>query len=158
MTRSERSARNDWAVTMAPKNEQDLFKVMVFSTALAFGALLASLESLRSNATGFSFQVSFRTLGAFLVGAGVALAYWRLLFNSSSAARRTGMVIGTVLLALMGVGAFLYPLRFVSREKLPDILIGLGIAVCALSLVAGLLWSVHRYLDADSAREEQREK
>src|SRR5260370_847196 len=59
--------------TVRAGNEQDLFKVMALSTALAFGALLASLESLRSGAAGFSFQVSFRTLLAFLVGGGIAL-------------------------------------------------------------------------------------
>src|SRR5579862_1998246 len=113
---------------MSADNEKDLFKVIKFSTALAFGALLASLESLRSSAGGFSFQLSYKTLLAFLIGGGIALAYWAVVLRCGAATRRTGVVVGTVLLALFGIGAFLYPLRFVPRDKLPDILIGLGLA------------------------------
>jgi hypothetical protein len=131
-------------------NERDLFKVMAISTALAFGALLASLESLRSGPEGLTFQVSFRTLLAFLAGGGITLGCWRVIIRSGAVVRRTSLVAGTILLALIGIGAFLYPLRFVSREKLPDILVGLGLAACALSVVGGLLWLVHRFLSRDS--------
>ncbi|HWY78609.1 MAG TPA: hypothetical protein VN281_23540 [Verrucomicrobiae bacterium] len=142
---------------MSASNEKDLFKVMKFSTALAFGALLASLESLRSSPAGFSFQLSYKTLLAFLIGAGIAMAYWSLVLRCGAVARRTGVVVGTILLALFGIGAFLYPLRFVPREKLPDILIGLGLAACALSGVGGLLWGARRFLNADSQATEEKE-
>jgi hypothetical protein len=143
--------------TVRAGNEQNLFKVMAISTALAFGALLASLESLRSGVAGFSFQVSLRTLLAFLVGGGMALGYWRVVLKSGDAVRRTGLVAGTVLLVLLGIGAFLYPLRFVSRDKLPDILVGLGLAACALSIVGGLLWLAHKFLSQDSSSQDEKE-
>ena len=130
---------------------------MAFSTALAFGAALASLESLRRDAGGFSFQVSLRTLLAFLVGGGIALAYWLVVLKSRAASQRSGLVVSTVVLLLLGVGAFLYPLRFVSRDKLPDILIGLGLAACALSIVGGLLWLAHRFLSRDSSNQDEKE-
>jgi|SRR5579859_1715602 len=142
---------------MSAGNERDLFKVMAVSTALAFGALLASLESLRAGAAGFSFQVSLRTLLAFLVGGGIALGYWAVVLRSGAAVRRTGLVAGTVFLVSLGIGAFLYPLRFVSRDKLPDILVGLGLAACALSIVGGLLWLVRRFFSQDSASQEEKE-
>ena len=142
---------------MSAGNERNLFKVMALSTALAFGALLASLESLRSDAAGFSFHLSLRTLLAFLVGGGIALGYWRVVLKSGNAVRRTGLVAGTVLLVLLGIGAFLYPLRFVSRDKLPDILVGLGLAAGALSIVGGLLWLARRFLNRDSASQDEKE-
>ncbi len=143
---------------MNANNEKDLFKVIVFSTALAFGALLASLESLQSSPAGFSFQVSFRTLLAFLAGGGIALGYWKVVLKSGAAVRQTGLIIGTVFLVLFGVGAFLYPLRFVSRDKLPDILVGLGLATCALSLVGGLLWLSHKFLSEDTKSQDDKER
>jgi uncharacterized membrane protein YeiB len=129
---------------------------MVFATALAFGALVASLEALRGSPAGLSFHVSIRTLVAFLIGAGVAVACWKLMDSGNSSTQRAGRIIGVAVLVATGLAGLLYPLQFVARDKLPDILIGLAIAVFALSLVGALLWLVHRFLDADTSREEQK--
>jgi hypothetical protein len=62
-----------------------------------------------------------------------------------------------VIVLVLGVGAFLYPLRFVPRDKWPEIRIGLITAVCALSGVACLLWGVKRFVDADERENENEE-
>src|ERR1700755_3143258 len=96
-----------------PENQQKLYRVVTYSTALAFGAMIASLEALRPSSTGFSFEVSFKTLIAFLLGGAIAFPFWKLIFNRSNLSQRklSFVWIGflTVLL-MLGIGAFLYPL------------------------------------------------
>jgi hypothetical protein len=125
------------------------FKIASLGTALGLGAAAASTASLRSSPVGFSFQLSPATFIAFAVGAAVGLIYWRLVANNSKAARRASLLI-----ALAGVGLFLYPLRFVPAGNLHDLIIGLILAACALSIVGFLLWRVKRFLDTDSKQTD----
>jgi hypothetical protein len=131
------------------KSSRDFFKIASLGTALGFGAAAASTASLRSSPVGFSFQLSAATFVAFMVGAAVALVYWKLVASNSRAARRASLLI-----ALAGVGLFLYPLRFVPAGNLLDLIIGLILATCALSLVGFLLWQVKRFLDTDSQQAD----
>jgi hypothetical protein len=134
------------------KNQRRLYPIFTLSTALAFGCMVATLESLRPDSAGFSFEPSYKTLIAFAAGGAIAFPLWRLILNGTRLGQRnlslaTGaMVVGMLIL---GVGAFLYPLRFVPRDKWPEIRTGLLTAVCALSGVACLLWGVKRFVDTD---------
>ena len=140
------------------KNQQRLYPIFTFSTALAFGCMLATLEALRPAPAGFSFELSYKTLIAFLAGGAIAFPLWHLILNGTHLGKRNltlvtgGMV---VLLLVLGVGAFLYPLRFVPRDKWPEIRTGLVTAVCALSGVACLLWGVKRFVDSDEREERE---
>ncbi|EEF58399.1 hypothetical protein [Pedosphaera parvula] len=139
------------------KTQQGLYKLVTYSTAVALGVMVASLEALRPTPSGFSFQISFRTLIAFVLGGAVAFPFWRFIFNGASWSNKRltfAWICFLALLLALGVGAFLYPLRYVPREKLPDILIGLLAAVLALSAIGFLLWRVKRFLDRDSNREK----
>ena len=129
------------------------FKIASLGTALGLGAAAASTASLRSSAVGFSFQLSAGTFVAFAIGAAIALIYWKLVASNSKAARR-----GSILLALAGVGLFLYPLRFVPAGNLHDLIIGLILATCALSIAGFLLWRVKRFLDMDSKQADVRDE
>ena len=93
------------------RSSRDFFKIASLGTALGFGAAAASTASLRSSPTGFSFQITAGTFVAFAIGAAIALIYWKLVASNSKAARR-----GSFLLALAGVGLFLYPLRLFPRK------------------------------------------
>ncbi len=137
---------NAEAVTEAEiKNTEQVLRIATVSTALAFGALAASTEALRSNAAGFCFQASFRTAVAAVIGGAGAVLYWKLAGRGLADARK-----GAWLLVLAGLGFFLYPLRFVSPEKLAETLQGLAFAVVALSTVGFMLWRVKRFLDEDT--------
>ena len=127
------------------RSSRDFYRIASLGTALGFGAAAASTASLRSSPVGFSFQLSPATFIAFAVGAAVGLIYWKLVASNSKAARRASFLI-----ALAGVGLFLYPLRFVPAGNLHDLIIGLILAACALSIVGFLLWRVKRFLDTDS--------
>jgi hypothetical protein len=143
------------------QTQRRLYPIFTLSTAVAFGCMLATLEALRPDADGFSFEVTYKTLIAFVAGGVIAFPLWRLILNGTKLGQRNlnlatgGMV---VLLLVLGVGAFLYPLRFVPREKWPDIRAGLLTAVCALSGVACLLWGVKRFVDADEKEEADHSK
>ena len=132
------------------KNERDIFLIMKFGTALGFGCAAASLQALRASPTGFSFHVSSLALLAFMVGAAAVFACWKIILNRSANHRQKTLRFGVGLgLLLLGVGAFLYPLRFVPRDKFPDLFIGLVTAVCALSIGAGILLLISRFFESD---------
>lgn len=142
------------------KNQQRLYPIFTASTALAFGCMFATLESLRPDSAGFTFELSYKTFIAFVAGGAIAFPVWRLILNGTRLGERNlSLATGTmvVLLLVVGVGAFLYPLRFVPRSKWPEIRTGLLTAVCALSGVAGLLWGVKRFMDADEKNESPSE-
>ena len=128
-----------------------LYKIVLGSTALALGGMAAALEALRPSATGFGFRISVWTFVAFAVGWAAGLLYWKLEARSRLAGR-----IGNAFLLLAGLGGFLYPLRFVPSDKKADIGIGLGLAVCALSMGAFLLWRMKRFFDKDNAAVERK--
>jgi peptidoglycan/LPS O-acetylase OafA/YrhL len=130
-------------------SSRTFFRIASLGTAIGFGCAAASTESLRSSPAGFSFQITAGTFVAFAIGAAIAIFYWRLVVHNSPAVRRS-----SVLLALGGVGLFLYPLRFMPSRNLPELAIGLVSATLALSLVAFLLWKVKRFLDSDERRGE----
>jgi hypothetical protein len=141
--------------------QRRLYPIFTASTALAFGCMAATLEALRPDTAGFSFQVTYKTLLAFVAGAAIAFPLWRFILCGNRLGRRnrsltTGMLVA--LLMILGVGAFLYPLRFVPRSKWPEIRVGLLTAVCALSGVAGLLWGVKRFVDSDEKAERELSK
>jgi hypothetical protein len=142
------------------QTQRRLYPIFTLSTAIAFGCMLATLEALRPDSDGFHFEVSYKTLIAFFAGGAIAFPVWRLILNGTRLGQRnlnfaTGAMV--VLLLILGVGAFLYPLRYVPRDKWPEIRTGLITAVCALSCVAGLLWGVKRFVDSDEKKQEESE-
>jgi hypothetical protein len=129
------------------KSTQTFMRIVTLSTAAPLGFAVAAAQSLRLSPSGFSFQISTATFVAFLAGAIAALLYWRIAAHGALDARRASLG-----LAVVGVGLFLYPLRFVPSGKLLEIAVGLGTAACALSIVGFLLLRVKRFLDADARR------
>ena len=103
------------------KNERDVMRIMIWGTAVAFGFLAATLQALRPKPAGFTFQISALTILAFAVGVGIVLGFWKIILNRSGSSRQKSLRFwAEVLLLCFGMGAFLYPLRFVPSEKLPE--------------------------------------
>ena len=125
-------------------NSRLLMKIVLWSTALSFGCAFASDQALKFTTGGFSFEFSLGTVIAFIVGTGFGLLFWRLAAGGKSSLRKaTGLMI------LVGVGLFLYPLRFVEARHLPEVAVGLIAAVFALSVLGFLTLQVKHYFDAD---------
>jgi hypothetical protein len=140
-----------------PENggDRELLRVMVLGTSLACGAMASSLEALHARAAGFYFILSWRTGVVFVCGAALVLWVWKVVLNETDTPRqRLARRVAKGLLILSAAAAFLYPLRFVPKSKMPEIANGLGMAACALSIVGYLLLRVRRFLEADE-RENQ---
>ncbi len=126
------------------------YRISAISCAISFGFLAASLQCLHRSEAGFSFSASPTTAIAFCLGAALSTAYWKLVLQSNKSRR-----LATALMVLAGIVMFLYPLRFIPAEKLPDMSLGLLFAIIALSGVAALLLMMRRFLDSDKANESE---
>ena len=133
------------------KNGRRLTQIIVYGFSFAFGIVFASLEALRPIPEGFSIELSWRTLLTLVIGTGVMLPCFQIITFSEQNHRRR---MALVLVALLGIAAFFYPLRFVPREKMAAVFTGLGAAVIALFIVAGLLLLLLRFFEREEKRKQ----
>ena len=123
------------------KLTRDFYRVAVLGSALSFGILGATLESLHSSVAGFGFDLDWGTAIAFVVGFALTLLYWKLVLQNARVNRRASWV-----LALVGIVLFLYPLRFIPKDRLPDMAEGLVLAAIALGGAGSLIYMVGKNL------------
>jgi hypothetical protein len=143
-----------------PLFEQPIFRaIMTTGTGLALAAMLGSLALIKGrDASGFQWRWSAWSLviiiAAFLFNSSV----WRAVFRAStdrSAENKSKVVYHIFVLALLGVGSFLYPLRFLSEQHYFTIARGLFTAVLFLSGVGILLFKLGQGLFADELKDGQ---
>lgn len=131
-------------------NDSGLLRIMILGTALACGAMVASLQALQSGPGGFYFRPSWISGLGFVCGAAVVLWLWKVMLSDDATPRqRFWRSAAKGALILSAAAAFLYPLRFVPKEKLPEIGAGLGLAVFVLSFIGWILWRIRRFLEQD---------
>jgi hypothetical protein len=132
-----------------------LLRVMVLGTTAACAAMAGTLEALRAGADGFYFMISWRTGVVFICSAMMVLWAWRIVLDETEIpSHRLARNVVKGLLLAVAAAAFLYPLRFVPKSKLPEIAIGLGMATCALSIVGFLVFRARRFLEEDEKETE----
>jgi multidrug transporter EmrE-like cation transporter len=132
-----------------PARTRDFYRLVSISSAFSFGILAATLQSLHRTAAGFSLDPNLMTPVAFVIGALISVLYWKVVLKN-----KRGTRLASWLMALAGVGMFLYPLRFIPGDKLHDMAVGLVFAVIALSGVAGLLMMMKKFLSEDESNNE----
>jgi hypothetical protein len=138
------NSESDW--------DRGLLRIMVFGTTLGCAAVAASLEALHAGTAGFYFVLSWRTGIVFVCAAALAFWGWKIMLDESDTPRqRLARRVAKGVLFASAAAAFLYPLRFVPKSKLPEIAIGLGMAVCALGIVGYLLLRARRFLESDDS-------
>ncbi len=128
------------------KSDRVFFWVAGGSLALAFGVLFAMLESAYQGPAGFAFRIGGGTWAAFALGAAGGLLAWKLV-SQAATARAT-----LILLLLVGLATFLYPLRFLQMQSLAEVVPGLAISIVALTCLGLILWRIKCALDRDEAR------
>jgi Na+/melibiose symporter-like transporter len=136
-----------------------IFRIAGAGASLAFGAMIASLFATRHTTHGFVFEINIWAVIAFLVSAPVAWFYWRLIASMASDPNaqqqgRKKFIVFSVGLLVVGMLAFLYPLKFVPPEKRKDVFIGLALAFTVLTGVGFVMLKVRRFLEADLKRSE----
>ena len=149
----------------APKNRRDFLRIVSGSSALAFGAMVASLYSLRRAPSGFRFEFSLWSALVFVAGAALAWGYWRTVSNlpesggepvpghppegagqGAAKRKRAWFVLYSFGLGIVSLVCFLMPLQHVAEENRHDIVEGLFMALGAIALVALILWRFIRWL------------
>lgn len=140
------------------RTNSTLFLIVGLGSSLAFGAMIASLFAVNSGPAGFSFKVNLPAVVAFLVAAPLAWFYWRLVARMAAEKapeqRRKKFLVFSIGLLLVGVTAFLYPLKFIPPEKRQDVFIGLALAMGCLSGVGFIMLKVRKFLEADLKESE----
>ena len=138
------------------ENLRGLLRIAALSTAIGFGSVTGSLYSLRQSPSGLTFVFSVGTLVAFVVGAAAGWFYWRALdrmivrADAGGPKKLSRFVLFNVAAALMGLLAFLYPIRFVQRERVREVLEGMGAAFVVLAMVGIALWRVIKFFNSDT--------
>ena len=135
-----------------------LFHIAGLGSSLGFGAMVASLFAVRAGAAGIAFEFTVPAVLAFLVSGTLAWFYWRLVARMAAEKapeqRRKKFLIFSAGLLLVGVVAFLYPLKFIPAEKRKDVFIGLSLAVGCLTGVGLVMLKVRKFLEADLKESE----
>ena len=134
-------------------------RLLMISTALAFGGMLGSLGVAGRDANGLRFSFHWSAPVLFVLGAGAAVGFWRLIFRFDAGGNahlrgRLKLVAGVLLLAALG--CFLFPLRLVSPAKRLEVIFGMIFAFVVLSGMGWLIYQTIRWVEDASRAEEER--
>ena len=140
------------------KSDRDFSTVVVFSSALAFGAMLAVLQALRLTKSETSFNFSIWTPIAFLAAFTSLFAYLRLVFTCGKKTPRAFRYGGLVVLGLMTLVALIYPLRLRLLDQLAQRFAGVGAALCFIAAGFTMVYRIVLAAELDEDRQEAEEK
>ena len=133
------------------QTQRDFLRVARLGTAVAFGLTGGVLAAVESSGSGLVLEFNFWVIPAVLVGAAVAWAYWHFILTrvvDRPGGNNKRFVRYTVVLGLLGLLCFLYPIRYVTRGSMSDVLQGVFMAFVVVGVVAYLIWVVARLLNA----------
>ncbi|HUS35151.1 MAG TPA: hypothetical protein VM680_07365 [Verrucomicrobiae bacterium] len=141
-----------------PLFEQPFFRTIVISGAgLALAAMLGSLPLVKGrDASGFQWGWSAWSLVFIVCALIFNRSFWRCVFRAStdrSPQNKSKVVYHIFVLALLGVGSFLYPLRFLSEQHYFTVARGLFTAVLFLGGVGVLLFKLGQGLFANELKD-----
>jgi len=78
------------AMSSPTKNQRDFFRIVKFSTAIAFGTMAAFLYSIKDISHDAALEFSAGTVIAFILAAAAGWLFWSFVANRSEAKRREG--------------------------------------------------------------------
>lgn len=129
------------------KFDLGLSRIMVICLSAAFVVLICSMESLSVTPRGFTFELTWRTALAVVVGAAIVVPCFYTLVYTGTRVSRT---IAKFVIVAIGITGFFYPIRFVPHEQMHSIVTGLVLAICALGTIATFIYLLHRALERDT--------
>ena len=126
-------------------------RLIAVSTGLAFGGMLASLAVFERASHGkLALRWHWAAIPLVLVGLGLGLRFWNVLWRAQ--AEDTPEAKGrlrrfTLLLGVVAVASFAYPMRYVQDSRRGEVLAGLGLAVVVLAGMGVLIWKTIRWVN-----------
>lgn len=140
--------------------ESSFRKVMVWSTGLGLAALFGSMAALRPGdgrwlQFGWNWMILVWAVAAWLLNGRWWAAVLEMQDRPNPESRKR-LLRYSVLLGLLGLAAFLYPIRFAAGEHYRALTEGLIKAVAALSFVGWMLYRTGRLLVAQDAAAERK--
>jgi hypothetical protein len=133
--------------------ERTFSNIVAGSTAVAFALVFASLACVGRNPAGvLDFQWKWTALIWMVVGACGGWFFWRLAWWSERASRphaKACFLAFCALLCLLTLFLFVRPLKFVARENMWDVLIGMGLAVVVLTLFGYMIFTLVQWFSRE---------
>ena len=138
-------------------------RLISLATAAGFAGMLGSMACLTRGPRGrFIVAWSPWSLALGALGFVAGIFFWRLLWQAeaetgvSRSARRT-LQRYSIFLGLVAFGCFVYPIRFVDPTRRQEVLIGLAMAIAALSFMGWLIFQVIRWVNSSELKDGESE-
>jgi hypothetical protein len=136
-------------------------RIVVVSTGLGLACMLGSVAAIKVSRTA---GLEFIWHWSLLLIAGAAafwnFRFWRTVWETQEhpgAASKKKLLLQLAVLFALGIGAFLYPIRFVEQSYWSGILKGLVTAVTFLGTMIWLIYKVGKGFGEIDAAELQRQ-
>jgi len=133
------------------RTQRDFLRIARLGTAIAFAITGGVLAAVRNSGSGLVLEFNAWVIPGVLLGAGVAWAYWHFILTrvvDRESGDNKRFVLYTVLLGVLGLLCFLYPIRYVTRGSMSDVLQGVLMALVVVGAIGYLIWLVARLLNA----------
>jgi len=140
--------------------DQKTFRaIVVQGTGLTLATMLGSLALIHGrDASGFQWAWNGWSVALFIGGFAFMRNFWQSVFQSAASglhADKAKVVFRVFALAALGLGSFLYPVRFLASENYFQIARGLFTAFVFLGLVGVMLYKVGHGLFANELKDGQ---
>lgn len=137
-----------------PGDGEVLFRnIVAGATAIAFGFVFCSLACVGRDATGaLDFEWQWTALVWLGIGVSAGWFFWKLAWWSEQATRphaKAWFFAFCAFLCALMLFLFVRPLRFVARENVRDVLIGMGLAVAVLTLFGYMIFMLVRWFSQE---------
>ncbi len=152
-------------------SSDNLFRFLVRTgSGLALGGMLASLAAIELGEAGkLEFRWHWAILPLTAVGLALGHWFWGVLWRAEATDTPTNRIKlrnASILLGLVALSSFWYPLRFVQEERRNEVLSGLGLAALVLSAFGWLIWKAIQFVtenepldgEVDPPSEKDRDK
>jgi hypothetical protein len=134
-------------------------RVVSVATGLAFGGMLATLAVFERGSHGkLSLRWHWAAVPLLLVGLLLGLQFWKTLWRAQSednAASRLRLKAFSIFLAVIAVGSFAYPMRYIQSSRRADVFSGLGLAVLVLGAFGYLIWKTIQWVNANEPADDE---
>jgi len=138
-------------------SKKGLKPIVIGGTGLGFGVMLATLAAIRGrNTTGFQFEWGWLSLIWFFAGMAFDWHFWNVVWrvqDAPTAHNRSSFRHALFILGLIGLGAFLYPIRFIASVHYMEIASGLFLALLFLGGVAVMIVKIGRGVFANELKD-----